>query len=164
MTGNRGIRFITAVNSADRETLINGQLIESCAGLEGYKLTEYGTLMGFESRESLYIGNGAQSYAYRPGDDRIFSRQGADIWFTGMLVGNELELPENAKLELLMRPYFILEGPDGEQIPIYGGQFQRSLGYVALQNRDYTGGGQAAYDFIWKIIRNAYGEDYQYAG
>jgi len=160
MTGKQGIRIFTAVNEADRAKLINGSLI-SHEALAGYKLVEYGTLFAMaEKYGDLTVENGLRSYAYSTaqGRDAVFSRSGGDIWYTGMLVDLDVELCDD---ELLIRPYMIIEGPDGEQLTIYGGTLQRTIGYVALQNRDYKPT-QAAHDFIWNIIYAVYGEDFEY--
>ena len=56
----------------------------------------------------------------------------------------------------------ILADTDGNEITLYGGIVQRSIGYIAAQNANtfdpITEAG--AYNFIRDMIRHVYGEDY----
>lgn len=159
MTGNQGIRIFTAINEEKRAKLIDGSLLNGTA-LEGYKLTEYGTLFKWAKSGGDLVYDpsvtGNRSIAYGGGRDAVFSRQGGDIWYTGMLVNLQLDLCDD---ELLLRPYMVLENAKGEQIVIHGGTLQRNIGYVAYQNKDYKPN-KAAEDFIWSIIRAVYGKDF----
>jgi len=162
MSGNQGIRIFTAVPSDKRSSLIRGQLI-SLDAMQDYKLVEYGTIFQWlsTSGELIYDPNRANrsiAYSAETGYDAIFTRQGSDIWYTGMLVNLQLELCDD---ELLLRPYMVLENAAGERVVIHGGTLQRTIGYVALQNRDYKPDA-ASHNFIWNIIRAVYGKDFKY--
>jgi hypothetical protein len=71
-------------------------------------------------------------------------------WFTGMLTGLDGN-PETLGMDILSRPYVVME-LDGEQITLYGGAVQRSVYYVATQNRDVYAPGTAYDNFIENII------------
>lgn len=159
MTGNQGIRIFTAVPETKRAQLIDGSLLSGTA-LEGYKLVEYGTMFKWAKDTANLVYDPSvnnRSVAYGGGVDAIFSRQGGNIWFTGMLVNLK---PELCGDELLLRPYMVLQNGAGETIVLHGGTLQRNIGYVAFQNKDFKPN-QAAADFIWNIIRAVYGEDFQ---
>ena len=59
-----------------------------------------------------------------------------------------------------MRPYMILADAGGNEITLYGGIVERSIGYIAAQNHDTFGAGTEARDYVWNIITHVYGEDY----
>ena len=82
---------------------------------------------------------------------------GALIQYTNVLVGFSME---ECKKDIAMRPYMILESPDGEQVTIYGGIVHRSIGYIAYRNRDVFAPGSDAYEYVWNIIREVYGTEY----
>ena len=148
-----GIRFFTAVpvdtlNQAMKGTLLTGEL-------EGYKLVEMGTLYKWAATGTeLTVANGAKSYVYggsAGSNYRQFSKEGNLSWFTGMLT----ELPGDAATlakDILSRPYAVFENADGDQITLYGGSVQRSIYYVALQNKDTWARGNAYDNYIEKII------------
>ena len=46
----------------------------------------------------------------------------------------------------------VINWHDGEQITIYGGSIQRSIYYVATQNRNYWAAGTAYDDYVENII------------
>ena len=148
-----GIRFFTAVpvdalNKVMKGTLLTGEL-------EGYKLVEMGTLYKWaETGTELTIANGAKSYVYGGSAGstyRQFSKEGSLSWFTGMLT----DLPGDAATlakDILSRPYAVFENADGDQITLYGGSIQRSIYYVALQNKDTWASGTAYDNYVEKII------------
>ena len=151
-TGNQGIRFITSVPRGMKSSLKKG--------LEGYTLVEYGTLLGwYAPGTDLIWGVNATSVAYSKdsGTDAIFAQTGTTVQFTGMLT--DLDLDKSTR-DLMARPYMVLE-KDGKQIVLYGGQLVRSIGYVAIQNKNVFRKGTADYEFIWKIIAYAYPEIYE---
>jgi len=151
-TGNQGIRFITSVPRGLKNALKGG--------LEGYTLVEYGTLMGwYAPGTDLLWGVNAKSVAYskESGADAVFAQTNTAVQFTGMLT--DLDLEQSTR-DLMTRPYMVLE-KDGEQTVLYGGQLVRSIGYVALQNKDVFRKGTSDYEFIWKIIAYAYPEIYE---
>lgn len=158
ITGNQGIRFITSVPAAKKSALTG-------SGLAGYKLVEYGTLMGwYEPGRELLYGVNAKSIAYdrTSGTDQVFNRTGDLCQFTGMLT--DLELEQSTR-DLMTRPYMVLERTDAagqtEQVVLYGGSITRSIGYVAYQNKDVFQPGSSSYEFIWKILSYAYPDLYE---
>ena len=154
MTGKQGIRVITSIDSERRSTLIN-------SNLAGFSLKEYGTMFCWAQNEdgtpkAEPTQGAATSYAYLKGQrDSIFYNTGSAIQYTGMLVDLQDELLDD---DLLFRPYMVLE-KNGVEYILYGGTLQRSIGYVAYQNRAYNPS-PAAYDFIWNIIHIVYGDKY----
>ena len=158
MSGKKGIRMITSIPTATRNTLIKSSLC-------GYRLIQTGTCVEWADEEgnvfnSLTMETNPKlvGYAYKRGvQDPVFNRTNGLDQFTNVLVGFS---NEQCKDDLVMRPYMILENVEtGEQVVLYGGAVQRSIGYIAYQNRFYKPN-QAAYDFIWDIIRYVYGDMY----
>lgn len=156
ITGVPGIRMITSV----RESLKN-YLIDT--GLDGYKLLEYGTLVQWESElngTALTFETCGNRYAaaYKKGvSDPVFARAGGYLMYTNVFVGfTEAQCAQ----ELAMRPYMKLQNDEGDQIVLYGGTLHRSIGFIALQNKDVFSPGSGAYEYIWKLIRAAYGNSY----
>ena len=155
ITGNKGIRMITSIEQNKKNDLTSG-------GLGGYKLMEYGTVLAWSSDlaggNPLVLGPdyAKSNYAYKKGvADPIFAYSGNLMQYTNVLVGFTLD---ECKDDIAMRPYMILEGPDGEQMTIYGGIVHRSIGYIAWQNKDVFTPGSAAYNYVWEIIRHVYAE------
>ena len=156
VTGVSGIRMLTAVRESLKSYLI-------ATGVEGYKLTEYGTLVQWESElagaaltfETPGVRHAA---AYEQGkSDPVFARSGASLIYTNVLVGfTEAQCGQ----ELAMRPYMKLQNDGGDQIVFYGGTLHRSIGFIALQNKDVYTPGTGEYEYIWKLIRAAYGSAY----
>lgn len=149
ITGNQGIRFITSVPAAKKAALTG-------SGLAGYKLVEYGTLMGwYEPGKNLIWGENASSVAYSrdQGVDKVFQTSGDLVQFTGMLTNLELE---QATRDLMTRPYMVLERTEADgstcQVVLYGGTLVRNIGYVALQNKNTFKPGTSSYEFIWNIL------------
>ena len=156
VTGNKGIRMITSLDKANREKLIQGTLA-------GFELVEYGTAVAWaqhlDQGYDLVLGSKAtmSNYAYKRGEaDPIFKDTGDLIQYTNVLVGFTME---QCKPDLAMRPYIILE-KDGKQITLYGGIVERSIGYIAYQNRDSFGNDTEAYEYVWEIIHSVYGNIY----
>ena len=163
ITGNQGIRFITSVPTSKKSTLAG-------TGIAGYKLVEYGTLMGwYTPGTDLLYGANAKSVAYdkAKGIDAVFNKTGDLCQFTGMLT--DLELDKSTQ-DLMTRPYMVLEYVNAEgnteQVVLYGGSIVRSIGYVAYQNKDVFNAGTSSYEFIWNILSYAYPElyDQEYKG
>lgn len=156
VSGKKGIRMITSIDKTKRETLIAGNLA-------GFTLVEYGTAVAWSENMQkgydLVLGSPAtmSNFAYRRNEaDPIFQDTGKEIQYTNVLVGfsNEQCVPD-----LAMRPYIILE-KDGVQITLYGGIVERSIGYIAYQNRDTFGTDTEAYEYVWDIIHFVYGNIY----
>ena len=157
ITGKKGIRMLTGVDKTLRTTLIKD-------GVEGYKLAEYGTVLGWkselESGEALVLGKdyAKSNFAYKKGvADPIFTDDGKVIQFTNVLVGFT---NDQCKDDIAMRPYIILKDAKGNQVTIYGGIVCRSIGYIAWQNRTAFQPKTNAYDFVWSIIHHVYGDKY----
>lgn len=155
ITGKKGIRMITSIERNKKSNLISG-------GLGGYKLLEYGTVLAWASNleggNPLILGQdyAKSNYAYKKGvADPVFAYSGNLMQYTNVLVDFTMD---ECKDDIAMRAYMILESPDGEQITIYGGTVQRSIGYIAWQNRNTFKPGSAAYEYVWEIIRHVYGD------
>ena len=157
-SSNNGIRFFTDVPAVVQTALTNGTLLSGM--LEGYKLVEMGTLYKWAaSGTDLTVDNGAISYVY--GGDagekfRLFSKEGSYNRFTGMLVGLDGDA-KTLTADIVSRPFAVLENASGDQITLYGGSIQRSIYYVALQNRDYWDEGTAYDKYIESIIAKVEG-------
>ena len=162
IVGVKGIRMITGVDEDLRARLIDG-------GVSGYTLEEYGTVLGWADQ----IVNGSlvltdsyakSNFAYKRGQaDPIFSRANGVIAYTNVLVGFN---DDQCVPDIAMRPYLILRDADGELLTVYGGMVQRSIGYIAWQNRGVFRPGTESYDYVWGIIHHVYGDQYdeEYAG
>ena len=157
ITGNKGIRMITSVDGALKASLINGSVA-------GYTLEEYGTLLCFSSEMvngSLCLEDSyaRHNYAYSraAGTDPVFKYVGSTIQYTNVLVGFDLKQCAD---DIAMRPYIVLGDESGNRFTIYGGIVQRSIGYIAYQNRSAFASDDPAYDYIWDIIHHVYGDKY----
>lgn len=156
VTGNKGIRMITSINQDTRNKLMGN-------GLAGFNLLEYGTLLAQTSKlgdDPLVLGgaNVKSNYAYKKGvADPVFKYTDGLIQYTNVLVGFT---EENCKDDIAMRPYIKLKDASGDVITIYGGIVQRSIGYIAWQNRDTFAIGSDGYNYIWEIINAVYKNGY----
>ena len=157
IVGVKGIRMITSISKSTRSALAG-------SGLAGYKLVEYGTALCragvVDSGAPMVLGTpGVKSnYAYKRGvADPIFKDTGSAIQYTNVLVGFT---DEDCKEDIAMRPYMKLLDENGEEVVIYGGIVYRSIGYIAYQNRNAFQPGSAAYEYVWSIIHNVYGNQY----
>lgn len=157
VTGNRGIRMITSVNKDSRERLIKD-------GISGWKLMEYGTVLAWSGslneNRPLVLGKDyvRSNSAYKRGEaDPIFRDTGELIQYTNVLVNFT---DSQCAADITMRPYICLENAEGEQLILYGGQVQRSIGYVAYQNRNTYKSGTEEYNYVWRIIHSVYGDEY----
>ena len=155
ITGKKGIRMITSIDKNKKEELTD-------AGLGGYTLLEYGTVLAWssdlEGNKPLVLGQeyAKHNYAYKKRvADPVFKYEGNLMQYTNVLVGFTLD---QCKEDISMRSYMILENENGEQMTIYGGTVQRSIGYIAWQNRSAFRTGTAAYNYVWEIIRHVYAE------
>lgn len=155
ITGNKGIRMITSIEKSKKNALASD-------GLAGYKLLEYGTVLSWasdlEGGNPLVLGPeyAKSNYAYKKGEaDPVFKNTGDLMQYTNVLVGFTLD---QCAADIAMRPYMILEDENGQQMTIYGGIVQRSIGYIAWQNRAVFNRGSAAYNYVWEIIRHVYAE------
>ena len=161
VTGNQGIRMITALSQSNKAALTG-------SGLAGFTLEEYGTAVCWADSMtgSLTLGKSfaRSNYAYKKGvADPVFHREGGMMQYTNVLVGFALE---ECSRDMVMRPYITLLDADGELVTLYGGNVQRSIGYIAYQNRNCKQLGNAAYEYVWEIIHAVYGDAYddEYTG
>ena len=155
ITGKKGIRMITGIDTKQRDQLIQGS--------GGYTLLEYGTVVAWDYEVSglnLTLEHPAakSAFAYKKGEaDPVYKVTNGDTQFTNVLVGfsNDQCVPD-----LCMRPYMKLQDKDGNVLTVYGGTVHRSIGYIALQNRKAFQPGTDSYEYIWGIIHHVYGTKY----
>ncbi len=148
VSGKKGIRMITAIDQNVKKSLV------SKAGLAGYTLEEYGTVVQWADTlgsDTLNLGNGKSNFAYKKGNaDPIFAKVDGMIQYTNVLVGFA---DAQCQPDLVMRPYIKLKDTaTDETVTLYGGCVTRSIGYVAWQNRDTYKPGTASYKYVWSII------------
>ncbi|MBS6510503.1 MAG: immune inhibitor A [Clostridiales bacterium] len=157
ISGDTGIRFKTGISESTKGALCSG------AGLDGFHLKEYGTLVMMQEN----IGKG---YAFVLGGDKVAS--GRSYWtqngtvndrvfetvqgrqrFTSVLV----RLPaERYKTEFAFRGYIILQ-KDGQSYTIYGPPMAKSIYSIAQQliaRKDYAVGSPED-QFLRRIIADA---------
>ena len=150
--------MITGIDQDVKKSLV------SKAGLAGYTLEEYGTVVQWADAlgsNTLNLNSSdKQNYAYKKGKaDPIFSRANGMIQYTNVLVGFSLE---DCAKDLILRPYIKLKDmTTGEIVTLYGGSVTRSIGYVAWQNRDTYKPGSSGYKYVHKIIDAVYGKTEQ---
>ena len=157
ITGNKGIRLITGINASLKSALTS-------EGVAGYTLEEYGTLLCWASEVqngslSLSDAYARHNYAYSlaNGTDPVFRYAGDVVQYTNVLVGFS---NEQCVDDIAMRPYITLRDADGNTYTLYGGLVNRSIGYIAYQNRGAFTPGTNAYNYIWDIIHFVYGDAY----
>ncbi len=148
VSGKKGIRMITGIDQNVKQSLV------SKAGLAGYTLEEYGTVVQWADTlgsNTLNLDNSKQNYAYKKGKaDPIFALENGMVQYTNVLVGFT---DAQCQPDLVMRPYIKLtDTATGETVTLYGGSVTRSIGYVAWQNRDTYKQGTASYKYVHKII------------
>ena len=157
VTGKQGIRMITGITKSNKAALTG-------SGLAGYTLVEYGTVVcwadGLPAGETLTLGKSCarSNFAYRRGvADPVFAQNGSVMQYTNVLVGFGLD---QCSRDLIMRPYITLRDAGGATVTLYGGSVQRSIGYIATQNRTVFPAGTPAYEYVWNIIHAVYGDAY----
>lgn len=149
VSGKKGIRMITGIDQNVKKSLV------SKAGLAGYTLEEYGTVVQWADTlgsNTLNLDNSnKKNYAYKKGKaDPIFAKENGMIQYTNVLVGFT---DAQCQPDLVMRPYIkLIDTATGETVTLYGGSVTRSIGYVAWQNRDTYKQGTASYKYVWNII------------
>lgn len=149
ISGKQGIRMITGIDQNVKKSLV------SKAGLAGYTLEEYGTVVQWAdtlgSNTLNLSSSNKKNYAYKKGKaDPIFAKENGMIQYTNVLVGFT---DAQCQPDLVMRPYIkLIDTATGETVTLYGGSVTRSIGYVAWQNRDTYKPGTASYKYVWKII------------
>ena len=151
VSGKKGIRMITGIDQDVKKSLV------SKAGLAGYTLEEYGTVVQWANKlgsDTLNLNNSTmKNYAYKKGKaDPIFAKADGMIQYTNVLVGFT---DAQCQPDLVMRPYIKLKDTaTGKTVTLYGGSVTRSIGYVAWQNRDTYKQGTASYKYVWNIINS----------
>ena len=140
--------MITGIDQDVKKSLV------SKAGLAGYTLEEYGTVVQWADSlgsDTLNLTCGKTNFAYKKGKaDPIFAKADGMIQYTNVLVGFT---DAQCQPDLVMRPYITLKDTaTGETVTLYGGCVTRSIGYVAWQNRDTYKPGTASYKYVWSII------------
>ena len=151
LTGKQGIRMITGITQ-DNKKALTGK-----AGLAGYTLEEYGTLICWNTDLtsgddfSLDMSCARHNFAYLKGKaDPVFARQDGKMLYTNVLVGFSLE---DCAKDLILRPYIKLKDmTTGETVTLYGGSVCRSIGYIAKQNENTYKPGTAGYKYIHEIL------------
>lgn len=153
--GKKGIRMITAIDQADKKALTG-------EGLAGYTLKEYGTVIAWASQineyKPLVLGKSyvKSNYAYKQGvADPIFAYEDDKMQYTNVLINFS---DAQCSKDIAMRPYMILADSEGNELTLYGGIVERSIGYIALQNKDTFTKGTEAYNYVWGIIKSVYGD------
>ena len=160
LTGKQGIRMITGITQENKKALTGK------AGLAGYTLEEYGTLICWNTDLtsgddfSLDMSCARHNYAYLKGKaDPVFARQEGKMLYTNVLVGFGLE---DCAKDLILRPYIKLKDmTTGETVTLYGGSVCRSIGYIAKQNENTYKPGTAGYKYVHEIIDAVYGKTEQ---
>ena len=158
ISGKQGIRMITGITQDNKKALT------SKAGLSGYTLEEYGTLICWKTDVtsgddfSLDMSCARHNYAYLKGKaDPVFARQDGKMLYTNVLVGFSLE---DCAKDLILRPYIKLKDmTTGETVTLYGGSVCRSIGYIAKQNENTYKPGSSGYKYVHKIIDAVYGQE-----
>ena len=151
VSGKKGIRMITGIDQNVKQSLV------SKAGLAGYTLEEYGTVVQWAdtlgSNTLNLSSSNKKNYAYKKGKaDPIFAKENGMIQYTNVLVGFT---DAQCQPDLVMRPYIkLIDTATGETVTLYGGSVTRSIGYVAWQNRDTYKQGTASYKYVWNIINS----------
>ncbi len=151
VSGKKGIRMITGIDQNVKQSLV------SKAGLAGYTLEEYGTVVQWAdtlgSNTLNLDSSDKKNYAYKKGKaDPIFAKENGMIQYTNVLVGFT---DAQCQPDLVMRPYIkLIDTATGETVTLYGGSVTRSIGYVAWQNRDTYKQGTASYKYVWNIINS----------
>ena len=151
ISGKQGIRMITGITQDNKKALT------SKAGLSGYTLEEYGTLICWNTDVtsgddfSLDMSCARYNHAYLKGKaDPVFAKQDGKMLYTNVLVGFSLE---DCAKDLVLRPYIKLKDmTTGETVTLYGGSVCRSIGYIAKQNENTYKPGSSGYKYVHKII------------
>lgn len=158
IAGKKGIRMITGVTETAKKGLTGSK------GFEGYTLVEYGTIVawvedlkGADLVLSTPGVKGGQAYSKADRKDAVYKKTNGQVQYTNVLVGFT---EEQCKPDLAMRPYMILEDAQGNRYTLYGGTVERSIGYIAYQNRSAFKSGTPSYEYIWSIIHVVYGDKY----
>lgn len=145
--GYNGIRAFSGIPAAAEETLRAGTMP---GALNGYELVEYGSVVGLASSVSdPVIGDGTNQNAAAQGSA---VSGGLLQYYNGMSPLRD----EYIDRDMVVRPYIILYN-GSDTITLYGGVIQRSIAYVAWQNRNtYAPGSDLEnaefHGYVWDLI------------
>lgn len=158
ITGKSGIRFKTGISADVRSRLAS-------AGVNGYTLKEYGTLVMNNANRQQYpmVKGGAKvqsGMAYGTDEngnftDVVYETVDGRYRYTSVLVGMPAA---QYKTEFAFRGYIILE-KSGKTITLYGPPVAKSIYSLAeqlLERGSYEQGSEA-YEFLVKLINDADG-------
>ncbi len=150
---SNGIRFFSSIPADKSDKLMAGNLLSG--SMKGFKMIQAGTLYkkwtGSDSHITTSTGLSSDVFGGKSGSEfRVFSTVSGRDWFTGMLTGLEDDA-STLKMDIQSRPYMTLKR-NNETITIYGGTVQRSVYYVATQNKDYWAAGTAYDNYVEKLI------------
>lgn len=157
--GYSGLRFKSGIDAQTRAQLLDG-------GINGYHLTEYGTLFitGANLQQYPFVKDGrtvggGRSYWTENGvvNDRIFETVDGRYRFASVLT----KLPERQyATELAFRGYAVLQDADGGQLIIYGPPVARSIYTVAKQvlAAGEFKPGSSGYNFVRHIVEVVEGQ------
>ena len=152
-TGNTGLRCTFGIDTTKKTQLI------SDSGLEGYRITEMGTLI---MRPDLHADNpmiygskkvsGGRTYWVENGkvNNRVIRKVNGRDYFANVLT----RLPENRyNTAYIFRPYAVMDN-NGENIVIYGPEMSRSMYTVCKQilARGDFKPGTSGYQFLKNIV------------
>lgn len=156
ITGKSGIRFKTGISTDLRNQL-------TAAGVNGYVLKEYGTLVMNHANRELYpmVKGGEkvlEGMSYGVDDsgalqDIIYETIDGRYRYTSVLVGMP---PEQYKTEYAFRGYAVLE-KDNQKIIIYGPAVAKSI-YSLAQQLLASGSylpESSAYEFLQQLVSDA---------
>lgn len=156
ITGKTGIRFKTGISIDMRNKLLT-------TGINGYRLTEYGTLVMNNANRELYpmvkggtkVKSGLSYGTDASGNhmDVVFEAVDERYRFTSVLVGIPVE---QYKTEFAFRGYIVLE-KNGSSVTLYGPVMARSIYVQAeryLASQTYQPGTEP-YNFLQKLITDA---------
>lgn len=147
-----GIRFTSGIDVSLKQQLLS-------TGVDGYKLSEYGTLVIPNEARKEYplikggeMVRGGRAYWVENGKtyDNVFSTVAGRNYFTSVLINLSSKMYAT---DLCFRSYAVLTY-DGQEIIIYGPPVSRSIYMIArqLQARNEFAVGSSGYNYIQGII------------
>lgn len=152
---DNGIRFFSSVDAGDAAKLMKGTLISGSENvLAGAKMTKTGTefwkRVDNKLRSEVFGGAAGKTF-------RVFTKKDGRNWFTGVLVGLNTD-GQTIYEPIYSRPYAEVKVGDKTMI-LYGGILERSILYVAEQNKDIFTPGTSYDKFVEGLIKK--GNEYK---
>jgi len=156
VSGQSGIRFKTGIDTSLRATLLS-------SGVDGYKITEYGTVAMAEANRASYpfIKGGEKTtygvaYGYNASGqfvDAIFETVGGKDKFTSVLTNLAVD---KYKADVAFRGYIILNN-GARSVTLYGPPVSNNIYALAqrLISMNYYEAGSAQDLYIRKIVADA---------